>query len=268
MNNIKNKLGITIILFLILLSTTSSTHAVFRKTYPITLSGSLYVIELNITINKIGDYGVFTTYIKPEGVYAYGIIIMKYPDNKYPVAYIMAGTQNNWYYYGEITSKKLYLRMFIDFNSSKILIVDRDCAKREYKINYKPLIKYLYISSFNVTGKKYPQPDIDINQLRIYVSNKTINNLSNSICTLELGLGVPVINISHTASKTTTVSTTTRSYTETTSTTIQQKTTSTTTSSPQPGKENMIFLIFLVLLIGVTLIGLLLLTHKKRSPGP
>jgi len=268
MSNVEKILGTVIILFLIVLSTASSTYAVYRKTYPITRSGSLYVIELNITINKIGDYGVFTTYIKPEGVYAYGIIMMKNPNDKYPVAYIMAGTQNNWYYYREISSKKLYLRIFIDFNSSKILVVDRNCIKREYKINYKPMIKYLYISNFNITGKKYPQPDIDINQLRVYVSNKTINNISNNICAPELGLGTLVINISHTPTKTTTTSsTTTQSPTETTSTSTQQTTTKTITS-PQKVKENMIFLIFLIPLIGAIIIGLLLLTHKKRSPGP
>jgi len=268
MSNVEKILGTVIILFLIVLSTASLTYAIYRKTYPISRSGSLYVIELNITINKIGDYGVFTTYIKPEGVYGYGIIMMKNPDDKYPVAYIMAGTQNDWYYYGEITSKILYLRIFIDFNSSKILLVDKDCAKREYEINYKPMIKYLYISSFNITGKKNPQPDINIDRLRVYVSNKTINDISNNICAPELGLGTPVINISRSPTKTTTVSTTTtQPYTETTSTTTQQTTTM-TISSPQQVKENMIFLVFLALLIGVTLIGLLLLTHKKRSPGP
>jgi len=267
MSNVEKILGTVIILFLIVLSTASSTYAVYRKTYPITRSGSLYIIELNITINKIGDYGVFTTYIKPEGVYAYGIIMMKNPNDKYPVAYIMAGTQNNWYYYGEISSKKLYLRIFIDFNSSKILVVDKDCIKREYKINYKPMIKYLYISNFNITGKKYPQPDIDIDQLRVYVSNRTINNLSNNICAPELGLGTLVINISHTPTKTTTTSlTTTQTPTGTTSTTTQQTTTKTITS-PQKMKENMIFLIFLMTLIGAIIIGLLLI-HRKRSPGP
>ncbi len=267
MNDAMIRIGIMMILFLILLSTTSSTYAVFRKTYPITRSGSLYVIELNITINKIGDYGVFTTYIKPEGVYAYGIIMMKNPNDKYPVAYVMAGTQNEWYYYGEITSGKLYLRILIDFNSSKILVVDQNCVKKEYKINYRPIIKYLYISSFNITGKKYPQPDIEIEQLRVYVSNKTINDLSNNTCAPELSLGTPVIIISHTPTATTIFTTTTQPYTETTTTT-RQTTTSTTIHSPQLGIENMFFIVLLVLLMGVILVGLLLLIHEKRSPGP
>ena len=207
------------------------------------------------------DYGVFTTYIKPEGVYAYGIMIIKDPNYEHPIAYIMAGAQNQWFHYTNITDNRLYLRIFIDFNSSKILVIDEDCKTKEYKINDKPMIKQLYIASFNVTGKTHPQPDISINKLRLYVSNHTINELINNICAPKLGLGKPVLDISHTQTETTT---TTTSQTSTETTTTTQKTT--TTTSIQQTIPNEFFLAILV--IGVILIGVLLLTRKKRSPGP
>jgi hypothetical protein len=157
------------------------THSAYRWSYRINGRGSMYILESNITIEKIGNYGVIAEYLKPEGVYAYGVVIMKDPDSKYPDIYVVLGTQDHWFHLGILKDPSFNYRLFIDLNRSRAIIVYDNCSMREYGIQGHPLIKTLYLSIFNITGRASDYPKVIINS-RVFVLNTSLEAFNNSYC--------------------------------------------------------------------------------------
>jgi hypothetical protein len=161
------------------------THSAYRWGYRINGKGSMYILESNITIENIGNYGVIAEYLRPEGVYAYGIMIAKDPDKEYPDIYVILGTQDHFFHLGVLKNMSFNYKLFIDLNKSKAILVYSNCSTREYKIQGHPLIKALYLSIFNITGRTSDYPRVSINS-RIFVLNASIEIFNNNYCISNL----------------------------------------------------------------------------------
>ncbi|ABN70585.1 hypothetical protein Smar_1496 [Staphylothermus marinus F1] len=197
----KHVLKYMILVFILLLIISQSTHvfSAYREEYSIKEQGNLYFLDVNINIYRIGNYGVISIYLKPDGVYAYGITVLKDPDKEAYSMYLMLGTQNEWYYLGDSDEPNLKFRLFIDVNISRAVVVYDNCSIREYNLSYIPKLKELYVSSFNITGKQADYPRFIINSLKAGVLNTSINDLKDYYCIpdintiLNKSTGTPVI---------------------------------------------------------------------------
>ncbi|WP_245521816.1 hypothetical protein [Staphylothermus hellenicus] len=212
----------TILTLILLLIFSQSIHvfSAYREEYPVKGQGNLYLLDVDINIYRIGNYGVISIYLKPDGVYAYGITVLKDPDREAYSLYLMLGTQNEWYYLGDSDEPNLKFRLFIDVNSSRAVVVYDNCLIREYNLSHIPKLKKLYVSSFNITGRQADYPRFIINSLKASVLNISINNLGEYYCTPDIST---LLNKSTGTPAIISVTNTTRQTINTTTTSIERK---------------------------------------------
>lgn len=159
-------------------------HSAYRESIPIPVKGNLYILDVDMNIRFINDYGVVTIYFKPAGGYGYGFIVMKDPDEDSPHIYLMVGSQSNWCDLGSQNSSSIKFRLFIDYNLSKIVYLFNNYT-RVYDLDFVPRIEYMYLSLFNLISRSSDYPRIYINYMRIYVLNNTLDNIDTSIENIE-----------------------------------------------------------------------------------
>lgn len=202
-----------VLLLILIISSSMQVFSAYRQEYSIGREGNLYILDIDINIYRIGNYGVISIYMKSDGVYAYGITVLKDPDKEALSMYLMLGAQDEWYDLGEAAGPNIRFRLFIDVNSSKAVVIYNSCSLREYNLSYIPRLKKLYVSSFNITGRSANYPGFAVNSLKVYVLNSTINDLKNYYCEPNLDLIInkivgnfTIINITSTAATSTTTS--------------------------------------------------------------
>jgi len=242
-------------------------YSFFRHEYALTARGSTYVLDVLVSINYIGNYGVVSVYLKPEGVYAYGFTILKDPDEPKPHLYLMLGPQNAWYDMGLLNESTIRMRLAIDSSNNTALIVADDKVQH-YTLQYAPSITSLYLSVFNITGSEASYPQIDIEFIRIYATNSSLGEIEDIVKDLksaELGLlALSIENKVIEPPRKTSPTPTTTSPTE--------KPTPTTPVSPQlPAitPEDTMFVVVLVIALSA-LIAVVLVAYLwgRGSPGP
>lgn len=154
-----------------------SASAMYNETYNINVSGSSYFLVVLIDVREIRDYGVFAVYMAPRGIYAYGLLILKDPDEEKPRLYLMLGTQDKWYDLGYLENRDIYFVLGVDFTENKSAVILSDTLKW-YNLSENAIRPNRVIVSYtNITGRKGPIPDIVIRRLEVYVANKTVRQL-------------------------------------------------------------------------------------------
>ncbi len=173
--------ALSLLLIIALILSSIPVKTAYRRTYSLKASGKTYILDLRIILENIGDYGVISIYLRPEGTYAYGFTLLKDPDEKYPHLYLMLGLQDKWFDLGLWNKTYIRLRLVIDTNSSKALLVLFEQGSREYNLTYVPKLKQLYLSVFNITGRNADYPSIYISKLKVIVTNNTLNDIINVV---------------------------------------------------------------------------------------
>jgi len=177
--------GLTLlILTLLLLSTAHAVSAPFRRDYSIEVSGNLYILDLEIRVRELGDYGVISIYLAPEGVYAYGVTVLKHPDEPKPHIYVMVGGQAMWFDAGFLEEDTLRFRIAVDRNLSRALAIT-PWFSRTYDLDFTPSIKRLSINVFNVTEREAPAPSLLVVFARVFVLNNTLTELTDQLYNLS-----------------------------------------------------------------------------------
>ncbi len=162
--------------------------AAYRREYSLKGRGTLYVMDLVLIIEDISNYGVISIYLRPDGVYAYGLTIMKDPDEEYPHMYLMLGAQDKWFNLGFLRGDAINMRLVVDLNSSQAVLFYNN-SFRKYNISSVKNFEELYISSFNITGRASDYPRMNIRELKVWIANYTLNNsLIDELGNLELNL--------------------------------------------------------------------------------
>ncbi len=173
-NGMRYSTYLPIIVIVFILSSVYVAYSAYREVYDLRYTGSLYVLDLNITLEEINNYGVVSMYLRPHGVYAYGVSILKDPDEDKPHLYLMIGPQDKWYDLGLI-GYNLSLRIVFDLNSSKAVVYYNGQILR-YKLSSIRGVNKLYIASFNITGRMYEYPRISLNRVVVWSANYTLND--------------------------------------------------------------------------------------------
>ncbi len=240
----------------------------YNETRRLSTIGNNTLLTVAFTVKDIGDYGYASIYLTYNGVYAYGLIILKAPD-KNPEIYVMAGDQNHWL--GPVR----YVRIGEDI-TAYILILENNTLlyniggkTGKHDLVYLPPLTTLHLVVGNVTGRTSTAPKIVFNKIVVYVTN---SSLSGREISAMLSQGIPpksmivAVNISFTP-VTTTTSTATPTPTITPPPILNTSTTqsiTTTSSSSQPewlGQQSLAVVITVIVLITITMI----LLRKKIS---
>jgi len=254
-------------------------------TYPITTHAGLLheVLHLKTHGNNtllviafkplhIGNYGYATVYLTYNGVYAYGLILLKRPDKPVEM-YVMAGDQNHWY--GPIIKKELTghivtVGILVLQNKTLYYNVDGDIGK--CNLTYLPPLTTLHIVVGNVTGRGSPSPSIVFNRITVYVSNATLTG--QAITDIIVKGSIPqsmtlALSTTYTATYTTTSTTTTTTQspttTSSTTTTTTITTTTTTTSMATVSGSGIPYIGVVIVVIGAALILLLWRKQARRA---
>jgi len=175
---------IALVVVLVLPTAIQPVHSSYRKSYDIPVKASLYILDATIEVSYLGDYGVFALYLAPEGGYAYGIAVLKDPEEPLPRIYAIAGGQSAWYSVGFLNTSLLRLRIILDYSESKLVAV-LDNTVREFKLDFTPQVKRLYISVFNATSRAADTPDVAIKLLEVRAFNKTLSELGANLLSLN-----------------------------------------------------------------------------------
>ncbi len=262
------KLASTLIILLVLI-TAITTSATYNEVYRINASGESYFLRVQIDVKEIGDYGVFAVYMTPQGVYAYGLLVLKDPDEEKPHLYLMLGTQDKWYDLGYLKTNSIYFVLGVDFTENKSAVILDDTIKW-YNLT-KDAIKpsQIMVSYTNITGRRSPVPDIVIERLEVFVSNKTVEQLINIFANKSSSINSPYLVLAVNTNPIKPPTTTTSTTTTTTRTTTQMKETTTLFTSATSTEANhrfafMLALIGAVILVIMTFFLLLINTYRIR----
>lgn len=188
---ISYRFGIVFLIILIIISSIV-VYSAYREKYSLDVKGYTYILDLKIDIISLKDYGVISIYLASEGGFAYGITVLKDPDEKYPHLYVMAGDQGKWFDAGYINISVLRFRIIFDRNTSKTVFISYS-YNSTFNLDFTPMIKKLYISVFNITGRRADYPSIYIDFIRVYVYNESLNELNNTIYDLNKTLNKTLV---------------------------------------------------------------------------
>ena len=212
------------------------THAeLLHETLHLKTHGNNTLLTIVFKPLSIGSYGYASVYLTYNGVYAYGVILLK-PPGKPSEIYVMAGDQNHWY--GPIIKDNLVghtitVKILVIQNNTLYYNIDGSTGK--CNLTYLPPLTTLHIVAGNITGRASPSPEIVFNKIAVYVTNNTLSGKTIDdiiIKGLIPATMILALNTTYTITHTTTTTTTTRTNTTTTTTTITPQTTTTTTPSP------------------------------------
>jgi len=166
-----------LVVLVVLLTAIQPVYGSYRESRDILVKASLYILDATVEVRYLGDYGVIALYLAPEGGYAYGIAVLKNPDEPRPHIYAIAGGQSAWYSIGFLNTSLLRFRIILDYNESKLVAV-LDNTVRDFKLGFTPQVKKLYISVFNATSRAVDIPAVTIKLLEVHAFNKTLSELS------------------------------------------------------------------------------------------
>lgn len=231
--------------------------AAYRKGVSLGKPAKNYLMILSVNIISFENYGFMSVYLKPDGVYGYGLTVLKDPDEELIHAYLMAGTQRNWYDLGFIENKSFTFIIFLSIENSTLYYYWNN-STHKLNLSFTPTIEELYISVGNITGRSSTYPSIVFEKLLVYSTN---NTLRKEIISLEdPGEIARDLNMTLIAdlSETTPVNTITSTPTPTTTTT-------TTVNGRIP---DIVFYVVATALIMMAVFLILIGLQKKRSPGP
>jgi len=243
-------LSLTILIFL-----STPVYSAYRKNYEVEVKGNTYILDLKLNIINIGDYGVVSIYLAPEGGYAYGLTILKDPDEKHPHMYVMVGGQKDWFDAGLLNTTVIRFRLIYDYNSSKAVIISYN-YNHTFNLSFTPFIKRLYVSVFNLTSRAADYPSIYIEFLKVYVYNETIDKLNKTVYELNKELkGTPVLEL--------------RDY----GINYQPIMGTNAVSTESNGFDNFILLVMIVAIVAISLVLIILIVNymgktRRGSPGP
>ncbi|MET1160802.1 MAG: hypothetical protein ABWW65_07570 [Thermoprotei archaeon] len=261
-------------------------YTAYREEYRFYEKGTLYVLDAYMSINYIGDYGVISAYLKPEGVYGYGFTLLKDPDEPLPHLYVMLGTQNEWYSLGLLNDSTIRFRLVIDTTTKYALVIYRtspdNYTSREYRLSEIPSLKSLYLAVFNITGRSHEYPVVRISYIHVFVSNKTLEEVEQEVRNMtltdlpgSLALSVENLSIGIATSTTRTTTETIETITTARSTTTPQ--TEIATSSPEIEPIEPVvttettYVVYIVIGATITLLVIVFLLKRRAergSPGP
>jgi len=187
---------VALVVVLVLLTAIQSVYSSYRKSHDIPVKANLYILDASIEVSYLGNYGVLALYLAPEGGYAYGVAVLKDPDEPLPHIYAIAGGQSAWYSAGFLNTNLLRFRIVLDYSESKLVAV-LDSTVKEFKLGFTPQVKKLYISVFNATSRAADTPAVTIKLVEVRAFNKTLSELGASVLDLNTTVngGVLVLSI-------------------------------------------------------------------------
>ena len=224
----------------------------YRKAFKIEEVGRTYILDFNFIVEDIGDYGVITVYMRPDGGYAYGLAIMKDPDEPKPHIYLIMGLQHQWYDLGLLNTSFVRGRIVVDTNSTLARVILPNYNKT-FNLSYIPKPNTLYIALFNSTSREEDYPEIYIDHINVYVVNESLDQIKGLIGDLSSELTLtPTLNISQ----------------ETMITTPSLK-----TYSPIIDATDVLWTLILtsLIILGLSIAAIIVIVNKfktKTSPGP
>ena len=240
----------------------------YNETRRLSTIGNNTLLTVAFTVKNIGNYGYASIYLTYNGVYAYGLIILKAPD-KNPEIYVMAGDQNHWL--GPIRDVRIGedITAYILILENKTLLYNVGGKTGRYNLVYLPPLTTLHLVVGNVTGRTSTAPRIVFKKIAVYVTN---SSLSGREILAVISQGIPpksmivAVNISFIPA-TITTSTATPAPTIITPPILNTTTTrsiTTTSSSSHPewlGQQSLAVVITVIVLITITMF----LLRKKIS---
>ncbi len=240
----------------------------YNETRRLSTIGNNTLLTVAFTVKNIGNYGYASIYLTYNGVYAYGLIILKAPD-KNPEIYVMAGDQNHWL--GPIRDVHIGedITAYILILENKTLLYNIGGKTGRYNLVYLPPLTTLHLVVGNVTGRTSTAPRIVFKKIAVYITN---SSLSGREILAVISQGIPpksmivAANISFIPA-TITTSTATPAPTITTPPILNTTTTrsiTTTSSSSHPewlGQQSLAVVITVIVLITITMF----LLRKKIS---
>jgi len=261
---------VAIMLLLLLVFTTGSDvllHSMlYHETRRLYTIGNNTLLTTVFTVKYIGNYGYASIYLTYNGVYAYGLIILKAPD-KNPKIYIMAGDQNHWI--GPITDVRVgeEIAAYILILENKTLLYNINGITGKYDLVYLPPLTTLHLVVGNVTGRASMAPKIIFDKIVIYVTNSSLSGKDirrtllhgSPIRSMAIGLNMSFTPTTITKLTTTTASTTIPLPIPNTSMTTTK---ATTPSSPQLSWTMQDSIIVAVTVIVISVIAVSLLRKK------
>ncbi len=230
-------------------------NAAYRKGVSLGKPAKNYLMILSVNISSFGNYGFMSVYLKPDGVYGYGLTVLKDPDEDSLHAYLMAGTQKNWYDLGFVENRSFTFIIFLSLENNTLYYY-WDNSTHKLNLSFTPTIEELYISVGNVTGRSSTYPSLVFEKLLVYSTNNTLREEISSLedpekIAEDLNMTL-IVNLS----ETTPVNTVTSNPTTITTITVNR------------GVPDILFYVMATALIMMAVLLILIGLQKKRSPGP
>lgn len=227
--------------------------------------GNNTLLAVEFTVKDIGNYGYASIYLTYNGVYAYGLIILKAPGKNTEI-YVMAGDQNHWH--GPVRDARIGedITAYILILKNKTLLYNIGGKTGKYDLVYLPPLTTLHLVMGNITGRTSTAPKIIFKKIVVYVTN---SSLPGREIRATLSHGIPpksmivALNISF-IPMTTTTSTVTPTPTIAPPPKLNTTTTQSTTTSSSPRQEwlGQQFLAVLATIIVISAITVFLLRKK------
>ncbi|MEM1554975.1 MAG: hypothetical protein QXM54_00345 [Desulfurococcaceae archaeon] len=180
--------------FLIMLLFAEQIYSAFRTVFDIHFYASTYVIEVELVLKYIDNYGVVSIHASTNGVYAYGFLILKDPDEEEPHLYIYAGLQNETFNASLLKDKVFRARLAVSIEEDLVMVFLNQQVYRLHSRTPKYGLKKIYLSVFNATGREYDYPSIYISSIRIYGCNQTVESLYSVL--IDFDKSIPCYTVS------------------------------------------------------------------------
>ncbi len=257
---------VALIMLILMVSTTIVSTEVVTETikeYSLTITGNYTILEVDMEIVNMTVYNYI--YIALDTLdqgagHSYGVIILYDPDMDKPVLYLMAGSGNSWHSIMNVSiGVEINFSILIDHVNKTIYY---NIGGKAGAINKSLIIKPKGASIIlNTLGKEYPPPSIHLKKIVVLETNNShaIDYFkSNELDMLE---NISIVRMNKTEISIKPAPTTT------TSSPIGSTTIGYIQTHQQPLTPSTIVLIVSIIAVTITIIALLL-THRKRSPGP
>lgn len=176
---------LVIVSSLLLLILIEPIYSAYRTVLSFNIYALIYVLEINLSVEHIDNYGVISIHATSEGVYAYGFLILKDPDNEKPILYAYAGLQNETFYISELDENTFQARLVIPINEGGLLLVHGESIIELRTRRPRIGLNKIYLSVFNVTGREYDYPSIFIHSIKIYACNQSIDSIYEALVDLN-----------------------------------------------------------------------------------
>ncbi|MEZ0393758.1 MAG: hypothetical protein ABWK00_01745 [Desulfurococcaceae archaeon] len=171
----KGILGVTFLALLVALAAAPTSSAHVEVLARVEGSGRTYVATATVSSLEIDDYGALMVYMGPGEVYAYGVAVLKWPGEG-PRVYVMAGSQNSWYYLGDLPQLPARLLVALDTRRAEVAVSFGGLAGT-FRADFVEAPVALYVAATNVTGRSSALPRVELSGARAFATNASLDEV-------------------------------------------------------------------------------------------